>query len=219
MKLSVRLILLFFCGGCCLGLYAQENSTKPIKIGKKDPTKAAENPFKLPAANAKDQPKLLYPIDVTMEKNQIQMLPNRTLVQAGAFLKIDPKIREKENKKSKRYFGDVNLGSLKTVSKFVGVVCRDHEYVDGDRVRIYLNENIIEQNLTLTAGFQGLNVDLQEGVNILVFEALNQGASGPNTAQVDVYDEKGNLMYQNIWNLSTGARGTMTIVRENIQEN
>ncbi len=219
MKLPVRLILLFFCGGCCLGIYAQENGTKPIKIGKKDPAKAAENPFKLPAANAKDQPKLLYPIDVTMEKNQIQMLPNRTLVQAGAFLKIDPKIREKENKKSKRYFGDVNLGSLKTVSKFVGVVCRDHEYVDGDRVRIYLNENIIEQNLTLTAGFQGLNVDLQEGVNILVFEALNQGASGPNTAQVDVYDEKGNLMYQNIWNLSTGARGTMTIVRENIQEN
>ena len=219
MKLSVRLILMFFCGGCCLGIYSQENSAKPIKIGKKDPAKEAENPFKLPAANAKDQPKLLYPIDVTMEKNQIQMLPNRTLVQAGAFLKIDPKIREKENKKSKRYFGDVNLGSLKTVSKFVGVVCRDHEYVDGDRVRIYLNENIIEQNLTLTAGFQGLNVDLQEGVNILVFEALNQGASGPNTAQVDVYDEKGNLMYQNIWNLSTGARGTMTIVRENIQEN
>ena len=214
MKLPVRLILLFLCSVCCLGVYAQENSTKPIKIGKKDPAKATENPFKLPAANAKDQPKLLYPIDVTMEKNQIQMLPNRTLVQAGAFLKIDPKIREKENKKSKRYFGDVNLGSLKTVSKFVGVVCRDHEYVDGDRVRIYLNGNIIEQNLTLTAGFQGLNVDLQEGVNILIFEALNQGASGPNTAQVDVYDEKGNLMYQNIWNLSTGARGTMTVVRE-----
>lgn len=142
------------------------------------------------------------------------MLPNRTLVQAGAFLKIDPKIREKENKKAKQYFGDVHLGSIKTVSKFVGVVCRDHEYVDGDRVRIYLNGNIIEQNLTLTAGFQGLNVDLKEGVNILIFEALNQGASGPNTAQVDVYDEKGNLMYQNIWNLSTGARGTMTVIRE-----
>ena len=94
------------------------------------------------------------------------------------------------------------------------MVCRDHEYVDGDRVRIYLNGNIIEQNLTLTAGFQGLNVDLKEGVNILIFEALNQGASGPNTAQVDVYDEKGNLMYQNVWNLSTGARGTMTVIRE-----
>jgi len=214
MKVPKRFLLVCVCSLCCIGLYGQENSSKSIKIGKKDPAKTSENPFKLPVANAKDQPKLLYPIDVTMEKNQIQMLPNRTLVQAGAFLKIDPKIREKENKKAKQYFGDVHLGSIKTVSKFVGVVCRDHEYVDGDRVKIYLNGNIIEQNLTLTAGFQGLNVDLKEGVNILIFEALNQGASGPNTAQVDVYDEKGNLMYQNIWNLSTGARGTMTVIRE-----
>jgi len=194
--------------------WSQENNGTPVKIGKKTAAKSAENPFKLPPPNAKDKPALLYPIEATLEKNQIQMLPNRTLVQAGAFLKIDPKIREKENKKAKNYFGDVNLGTLKTVSKFVGIVCRDHEYVDGDRVRIYLNGDIIEANLTLTAGFQGLNVDLKEGFNTLVFEALNQGASGPNTAQVDVYDDKGNLVYQNIWNLSTGARGTMVVVRE-----
>jgi len=166
----------------------------------------------------------LYPVAETLEKNGIKMLPDRTLVQAGAYLKIDPKIREKESKKAKNYFGNVNLGAVKTVSKFVGVVCRDHEYVDGDRVRIYLNGDIVAQNLFLTAGFQGVNVDLKEGVNTLVFEALNQGASGPNTAQVDVYDEntaqvdvydeKGNLVHQNIWNLSTGAKATMVLVRE-----
>lgn len=205
---------LFLIFGSLVAIHAQENSAKPIEIGKKDPAKKIENPFKLPPPNAKESLNNLYPIDATLEKNQIQMLPNRTLVQAGTYLKIDPKIREKENKKSKNYFGDINLGSVKTISKFVGVVCRDHEYVDGDRVRIYLNGEIIELNLTLTAGFQGLNVDLQEGFNSLVFEALNQGASGPNTAQVDVYDEKGNLIYQNIWNLSTGAKGTMTIVKE-----
>jgi len=30
------------------------------------------------------------------------MLPDRTLVQAGAYLKIDPKIREKESKKGEK---------------------------------------------------------------------------------------------------------------------
>ena len=196
-------------------LWAQENNSKRVKLGDGKKEKTGSTPFKLPPPNTKNtSDKVLYPIGETLEKNSIKMLPDRSLVQAGAFLKIDPKIRAKENKKSKQYFGNVNLGSLKTVSKFVGVVCRDHEYVDGDRVRIYLNGDIVAQNLFLTAGFQGVNVDLKEGVNTLVFEALNQGASGPNTAQVDVYDEKGNLVLQNIWNLSTGAKGTMILIRE-----
>jgi len=209
---SLFLIGCFLLGGPWA--WSQENNTKAVKIGEKQKAKEVENPFKLPPPNTKDQNRLLYPIGESLEKNQIQMLPDRSLVQAGAYLKIDPKIRDRENKKSKNYFGDTNLGSFKTVSKFVGVVCRDHEYVDGDRVRIYLNGDIVEENLFLTATFQGLNLDLIEGFNTLVFEALNQGASGPNTAQVNVYDESGGLMYQNIWNLSTGARGTMVIVRE-----
>lgn len=205
------LFLLIGCGS----LWAQESTSKRVKIGDNKKEKSGEIPFKLPPPNSKNTPeKLLYPVAETLEKNGIKMLPDRTLVQAGAYLKIDPKIREKENKKAKNYFGNVNLGAVKTVSKFVGVVCRDHEYVDGDRVRIYLNGDIVAQNLFLTAGFQGVNVDLKEGVNTLVFEALNQGASGPNTAQVDVYDEKGNLVHQNIWNLSTGAKATMVLVRE-----
>ena len=205
------LFLLIGCGS----LWAQENTSKRVKIGDNKKEKSGETPFKLPPPNSKNTPeKLLYPVAETLEKKGIKMLPDRTLVQAGAYLKIDPKIREKESKKAKNYFGNVNLGAVKTVSKFVGVVCRDHEYVDGDRVRIYLNGDIVAQNLFLTAGFQGVNVDLKEGVNTLVFEALNQGASGPNTAQVDVYDEKGNLVHQNIWNLSTGAKATMVLVRE-----
>ncbi|MDC6456322.1 hypothetical protein PQY69_01245 [Flavobacteriaceae bacterium] len=205
------LFLLIGCGS----LWAQENTSKRVKIGDNKKEKSGETPFKLAPPNSKNTPeKLLYPVAETLEKNGIKMLPDRTLVQAGAYLKIDPKIREKESKKAKNYFGNVNLGAVKTVSKFVGVVCRDHEYVDGDRVRIYLNGDIVAQNLFLTAGFQGVNVDLKEGVNTLVFEALNQGASGPNTAQVDVYDEKANLVHQNIWNLSTGAKATMVLVRE-----
>ena len=145
------LFLLIGCGS----LWAQENTSKRVKIGDNKKEKSGETPFKLPPPNSKNTPeKLLYPVAETLEKNGIKMLPDRTLVQAGAYLKIDPKIREKESKKAKNYFGNVNLGAVKTVSKFVGVVCRDHEYVDGDRVRIYLNGDIVAQNLFLTAGFQ-----------------------------------------------------------------
>ncbi|MFT7066660.1 MAG: hypothetical protein ACJAUO_002247, partial [Sediminicola sp.] len=62
--------------------------------------------------------------------------------------------------------------------------------------------------------FKGINVDLNEGFNRLDFEALNQGSSGPNTAQVDVYDDKGNLIHSNRWNLSTGSKASLIIVKD-----
>jgi len=142
------------------------------------------------------------------------MLPEKKLVQAGHDLELDPKIGEKEKKGEKKHFGDMYLGDLKTSAKYVGVVCRDHEYVDGDRVKIYVNDQVIEPNILLTGGFKGINVDLQQGFNKLDFEALNQGTSGPNTAQINVYDEKGQLIYSNRWNLSTGSKASLIIVKE-----
>ena len=57
-------------------------------------------------------------------------------------------------------------------------------------------------------------LELDKGFNRLDFEALNQGSSGPNTAQVDVYDEAGKLLYSNKWLLSTGSKATLIIVKD-----
>ncbi|MDA9253103.1 hypothetical protein N9P39_03545, partial [Flavobacteriaceae bacterium] len=84
------LFLLIGCGS----LWAQENTSKRVKIGDNKKEKSGKTPFKLPPPNSKNTPeKLLYPVAETLEKNGIKMLPDRTLVQAGAYLKIDPKIR------------------------------------------------------------------------------------------------------------------------------
>ena len=106
------------------------------------------------------------------------------------------------------------LGDVKTSSKFVGIVCRDHEYVDGDRVKVYANGMVVEPNILLTGSFKGINLNLDKGFNRLDFEALNQGSSGPNTAQVDVYDENGQLIYSNRWLLSTGSKASLIVVQE-----
>jgi hypothetical protein len=144
----------------------------------------------------------------------IQMLPDKELRQAGYDLKIDPKVGEREKGNSKEHYGDMYLGDIKTTSKFVGIVCRDHEYVDGDRVKIYANDNVIDPNILLTGSFKGVNLTLEKGFNRLDFEALNQGTSGPNTAQVDVYDDMGKLIYSNKWLLSTGSKASLIIVQE-----
>lgn len=107
------------------------------------------------------------------------------------------------------------LGTFGTKSKTVEILCRDHQYVDGDRVRIIVNDRVIIHNINLRADFQSFIIDLKEGRNVIEFEALNQGTSGPNTAQFRVFDDQNNLITENVWNLLTGARGTLVVIQEN----
>ena len=145
----------------------------------------------------------------------VKMLPDTELLQAGHGLKIDPKVGRYEKKEgTKERFGDQYLGDLTNNGKYVGIVCRDHEYVDGDRVKISINGHVIDHNVLLTGSFKGVNVDLEKGFNRLDFEALNEGSSSPNTAQVDVYDDKGQLIYSNKWLLSEGSKATLIITKE-----
>ncbi len=167
--------------------------------------------LKLPAVYEKDLNKGFESLDT---KNKVKMLPDEELKQAGHDLVLDTKVGDTEKGNSKKHFGDMYLGDIKTSSKFVGVVCRDHEYVDGDRVKIYANDMVVDPNILLSGSFKGVNLNLDKGFNRLDFEALNQGSSGPNTAQVDVYDEKGVLIYSNKWLLSTGSKASLIIIQE-----
>jgi hypothetical protein len=149
------------------------------------------------------------------DPNPVKMLRDEELVQAGTGMKINPRIGPGERMGgSGQFFADQYLGDIKSNGKYIGIVCRDHEYVDGDRVKIYMNDMVVEPNLLLTGAFKGINVDLQPGFNRLDFEALNHGSSAPNTAQVDVYDETGQLIYSNKWLLSSGSKATLIVTKE-----
>ncbi|UOY04814.1 hypothetical protein L0P88_12690 [Muricauda sp. SCSIO 64092] len=189
-------------------------TTKPLEIGRQN---------NLDALPSNRGTVLKFPSvldnDLISKENPVKMLPDRQLLQAGHDLKIDPKVGEREKKGSNKFYGDQYLGDFKTNAKFVGIVARDHEYVDGDRVKIYVNGEVVEYNLLLSGAFKGINIDLIEGFNRLDFEALNQGSSGPNTAQVVVTDEAGKVLHNNRWNLSTGSKASLIVVKEpNLEE-
>lgn len=162
----------------------------------------------------KEQPKINFKDSLT-GRRPVEMIDKRGLVQAGTGMKIDPKVGPRKAKEgSKDHFADQYLGELKSNGKFVGIVARDHEFVDGDRVKIYLNETVIDANMLLTGAFKGVNIDLHKGFNRIEFEALNEGSSAPNTAQVDVYDDQGQLIYSNKWLLSSGSKASLIITKE-----
>ena len=107
-----------------------------------------------------------------------------------------------------------NLGDFKTKATFLKILCRDNQFVDGDRVRIYINDIIIQDNVLLDYNFQEFEMTLKTGFNKIDIEALNQGSSGPNTAEFQVYDDKGKQISANQWNLSSGFKATLIVIKE-----
>ena len=115
-----------------------------------------------------------------------------------------------------RTMSDQFLGEHNVDSKFVNIVCRDHEYADGDRVQIMLNGYIVKSNLLLTNSYRRVEVTLAEGKNTVDIIALNQGESGPNTAEFVVYDDKGKVISSKEWNLLTGVKATIVFNNEKV---
>ena len=123
--------------------------------------------------------------------------------------------RKPENEKNPNLFKtDQYLGDFRNNGKFVQIAVRDHESPDGDLIRIMLNDVEVVSQVLLQERFKSISIDLVMGFNKIDFVALNQGASGPNTAEVRVFDDNGKLVGSNRWNLATGVKATYIIVKE-----
>ena len=127
----------------------------------------------------------------------------------------DIKQKFSEDRKDVQKFAkDYYLGDLTTTSKTVVIKCRDHEYVDGDRIKLMLNNAVIHPNITLKGDYFTIDIDLKEGFNTINFVALNEGLSSPNTAQLKVFDADGNQIASNKWLIRTGFKASLIIVKE-----
>ncbi|WP_194767462.1 hypothetical protein [Tamlana sp. I1] len=109
---------------------------------------------------------------------------------------------------------DQFLGDFNSKAKSVNVVYRDHGYPDGDVIQVLVNDDIVHARIFLNRGFQGFKLELQPGINKIDFLALNQGQSGPNTAEFKVMDDTGAVITHDQWNLSTGVKATVIITKE-----
>lgn len=204
-----------------LGVYAQiDSSSETFKIGQVDDGLNTGSGFEREAPSflnpdkkdgfsmQEDDSNSLEPdkkqLDITNDNDNF--IDNKIQGFKPKYFK-DPEVSNDEGK-------DQYLGDFKTRSKFITVYCRDHQYVDGDRVKLVHNNVVAENNILLSGSDKAYIIDLDTGFNQIDFEALNQGSSGPNTAQFKVYDASGNMLTTNVWNLVTGAKGTLIVVRE-----
>ena len=113
----------------------------------------------------------------------------------------------------KKLKSSVSLGTVKSHTKTVKIECRDYSYIDGDRIRILQNDQIVSENIGLKGNYYVYYATLEPGYNKFDFQALNQGLSGPNTAELTIYDANGNILSSREWNLATGEVATLGVLR------
>lgn len=112
-----------------------------------------------------------------------------------------------------KYNKDYYLGDIATKSKYIRLICRDHEYEDGDRIKLILNKATIHPDIVLRNAGYVIDIDLEQGLNTIEFYALNEGASSPNTAELKVIDENGIIIGSGQWLLTTGYKARLIVLR------
>jgi len=125
-----------------------------------------------------------------------------------------PKAFQKDKEPRPEFARDQDLGDVTTSGDFVQIKYRDHEYVDGDLNRVYVNGDVVQSSVFLGDSFSGFTLSLQPGANRIEFEAINQGSSGPNTAELHVYNEKGFIISAKEWNLLTGYKASVLVIKD-----
>ena len=160
--------------------------------------------------NSKPKPNNSFQMGV---KNGFSMNPKNKFVNPGDAI-IEKLNKKPDNEDGIVYRKNQNLGNFKTKSQTAKILYRDFGEVDGDEIRVYLNDKVILSEIIMEGEFKSFEVILEKGFNKIDFQALNQGSSGPNTAEFQVYDNQGILISANQWNLATDFKATIILTRE-----
>lgn len=131
-----------------------------------------------------------------------------------AIFKNESLYKKEANSEGIFYRKNQFLGSFKTKTITSTIRYRDAAFVDGDKIKVHLNDKVIEPEVSLDGEFQGFKITLVDGVNKIDFEALNEGFASPNTAQFEVYDDKGVVISASQWNVGTGYKAAIILVKE-----
>lgn len=148
-----------------------------------------------------------------IEKKKLEFTRNNDFANPN-----DP-IKSKLNKNEKEYnpnFVNRNqfFGVFKTKSEFVQICYRDFGEVDGDVVQIYTPDLVLVTGGILDMDCQYIKLRLLKGENTITLQALNEGRSSPNTGELQVIDEDGNVLTFNQWGLGQGYRASVTVYKE-----
>jgi hypothetical protein len=203
--------MLFFFSLFTISLLAQEgldtNTQKGIALPSNKPNVIPPAPIDLNKELKRPTADLNNPLT---EPKPFSMILDSDLMDAGEELQK----RWNDNKLKATAKYDQYLGDFKTKSSYLGLQSRDFGSVDGDYVRIIVNDVVVENSLRLSGYFKGINIDLVAGLNRIDIIAINEGSASPNTGHFIVLDHEGKTITNQKWNLYSSGKATMIILKE-----
>jgi hypothetical protein len=191
-----------------------EEKRDSTKLNIKAETKVKEGEIDAPKNKISGNNKPENDFDLNTPKKPFSMLSDNTLRHPGELFEERWRKKAEDEGLKPKSMDDQFLGEYRIYAKSVNIMCRDHKFPDGDVVRILLNDEVIAPNVLLTGSYKIIPINLADGINKIDFQALNQGESGPNTAELIVHDDKGNLVSSKEWNLLTGVKATIVFINE-----
>lgn len=210
--------LLVFVGCFAVNVFAQDNSTIPSTS---IPRSEKNTPN---TSNNAPQYSISKPFNPQRFKTAKKFDPismDKPMQMQSQVSDLNPGLQyEKKLNKSISGESSVNaigantyFGVITTKSEFINIKYRDFSMVDGDLIQVFVDNLIIERNVELREHYKEITVRLVEGKNTISFLALNEGASSPNTAQFQILDTSGAILYDNQWGLLTGFNASIDIVK------
>ena len=225
MNISLKIfisLLLFFSAS--IAVFAQTDTPKIKRIDNEINTTKSTNQLQAksfkPASNQNIDLRIDKKLDIDVINKNLNT--NKSNSNSTFLMETLPENNDIIGKKywkgkdvtHKQLKSSVSMGTVYTEAKTVRVVCRDYSYVDGDIIKIYLNEKPLSNSISLKASSYMVYMKLDKGYNRIDFQAMNQGSSGPNTAELLLYDEHDNLIASKEWNLATGQTATIGVIQK-----
>ena len=208
-------ILLFFTFFICSGIQAQDIISNPRSI----PAMPAPTP-NLPNITPEKKPSIFDvkpkndAPDLWSDKSKVKFEKEEFANPADRYTKkMNNSLNTEGNGDAKMFRRDQYFGDFKTKSETIKVMYRDPQAVDGDLLKVLLNDKVVMNNIFLEGNFKTLEIKLVDGFNKIDFVALNEGQYFPNTGAFIILD-KGVQLYSSEWNMSTGFKASFIIVKE-----
>ncbi|BCY28756.1 hypothetical protein [Flavobacterium okayamense] len=211
MKIFTNIFFLFFIVSSIAQI---DKKNVPLKL-------KLDNPFKETPADQSNLPSLEFKsiFDTENKPNRYSILPKteektKSILDTSTdFKNPGDEIKNKLNNEIEKEgnWNDVFFGKFIVKTSSIKIKTRDFADPDGDRIRFFLNKDVMYLNELLEANFKTYVLNLKEGDNAIDIMALNQGLAGPNTAFFAIYDENDNLITSNEWNLKTGVSAKFLI--------
>ena len=222
MRIIYYSLLLFFISIC--GFAQIDSGNHAVKIGPAKKPDAESKPLTETATpavikyesslNKDNNDKLLKGFTLLPKKEEKGIMEKEPLrTTAEIYTKQQNDKLKSEGLSMEIVNSDVYLGEFTVYTAELTTKCRDYGTVDGDDVRIWLNDEIVVTSVTLASGFKSYTLNLKEGMNVIKIQALNIGEFFPNTGQFIFYDGNGKPVTNQNWGLNDGYNAIIKIRR------